>query len=117
MTTAHRVLVTYGSKRGGTSEIAAAIAEALHESELTVDCLPASDVRDLAPCDVVIVGGALYMNRWIREARRFVTRNATELERRQVWMFSSGPLDASSGRTEIPPTPTVAALMARVGAR
>jgi menaquinone-dependent protoporphyrinogen oxidase len=112
-----RVLVTYGSKRGGTAEIAAAIAEALHERELAVDCLRASDVRDLSPYDAVVVGGALYMNRWIREARRFVTRNATELARRPVWMFSSGPLDPSAGRGVIPPTPTIAALMARVGAR
>ena len=48
-----RVLVTFGSKRGGT-------------------------------------------------AGSFVTRNAAQLQQRPVWMFSSGPVDATAASGEIP---------------
>jgi menaquinone-dependent protoporphyrinogen oxidase len=116
-TVKRRVLIAFGSKRGGTAEIAEAIAAALRERGLAVDCARASAVRDVARYDAVIVGGALYMFRWVREARRFVRIHTDELRARPVWMFSSGPLDASAGTTELPPVRGVAALMARVGAR
>ncbi len=112
-----RVLVTFGSRRGGTAEIAASIADTLRAQGLQVDCLRASAVRDVARYDAFVVGGALYAYRWIREARRFVMRHASALRARPVWMFSSGPLDDSAARRELPPVPMVAALMARVGAR
>src|SRR3954451_15695965 len=112
-----RVLVTYGSKRGGTAEIAGRIAETLRAQWLETDCRPASEVRDLAPYDAVIVGGALYAHRWAREARRFVSRHAAALREKPVWMFSSGPLDASAAERAIPPAAGVASAMAKVGAR
>lgn len=115
MTEARRVLVTFGSKRGGTAEIAVAIAAVMRERGLVADCAAASSVGDLSPYDAVIVGGALYARRWYGSARRFVTRNLRDLRERAVWMFSSGPLDAS--HADLPPVPRVRALMARVGAR
>jgi menaquinone-dependent protoporphyrinogen oxidase len=111
-----RVLVAFGSKRGGTAEIAAAIAGTLRSEGLIVDCMRAADVRDVASYDAFVVGGALYAARWIREARRFVVRNAAALRERPVWMFSSGPLDDSANRQELRPVRGVAALMAYVGA-
>lgn len=119
MTTNHspRILVAYGSKRGGTEDIAKEIAKTLREHGKTVDCMRAGDVRDLAPYSAVIVGGALYMMRWHREARRFIRRHEAELRKRPVWMFSSGPLDLSAAEKQLPPVPGVATLMARIGAR
>jgi menaquinone-dependent protoporphyrinogen oxidase len=115
--TATNVLVTYGSKRGGTAEIAVAIAGSLRTQGFAVTCLRASEVRALAAFDAVVVGGALYAGRWVREARRFVARHARALRARPVWMFSSGPLDDSAQRTALAPTRAVAALMARIGAK
>lgn len=112
-----RVLVTFGSKRGGTAGLASMIADTLREHGLDVDCTAVSEVRSVEAYDAVIVGGALYMMRWVREARRFVTRNAAALRRRPVWMFSSGPLDDSATELEIAPVAGVASLMAHVGAR
>jgi menaquinone-dependent protoporphyrinogen oxidase len=111
-----RVLVTHGSKRGGTAELAEMIAEVLREHGLTVDCLPAAGMPEVSPYDAVIVGGALYMTRWHRAARRFVRRNAAALQQRKVWMFSTGPLDDSASH-ELRPVRGVAELMAKVGAR
>jgi menaquinone-dependent protoporphyrinogen oxidase len=112
-----RVLVVFASKRGGTAEIATAVADTLRSHGLTVVCSRAADVRDVASYDAFVVGGALYAARWIREARRFVVRNATSLRARPVWMFSSGPLDDSARRQALRPVRGVAALMAHIGAR
>jgi hypothetical protein len=42
--------------------------------------------------DAAIVGGALYANRWNRDARRFISRHDSALRRMPSWCFSSGPL-------------------------
>jgi hypothetical protein len=65
----------------------------------------------------VILGGALYANRWSAVARRFVNRHVDQLRKIPVWFFSSGPLDDSAEREEISPAPQAAVLAERVGAR
>jgi menaquinone-dependent protoporphyrinogen oxidase len=112
-----RVLVTWGSKRGGTEGIARILADALRRDGIEVEARPPDQVDTLAGFDAAIVGGALYANRWHRAARRFVRRHVAELRRIPVWCFSSGPLDASADDGAIAPTGQVTALMARIGAR
>ncbi|QEN14730.1 flavodoxin domain-containing protein [Mycolicibacterium sp. ELW1] len=112
-----RVLVAYGSTRGGTAKLAAMIGEALTEAGLTAVVMPARDVMGLADVDAVIVAGALYANRWHRDARRFVRRHSSPLRDLPVWLVSSGPLDDSAARGVIAPTRQVAKLIERVGAR
>lgn len=112
-----RVLVTYGSTRGGTEGLAHMVADDLRDDGITVDLLPPRQVKKLEAYDAVVVGGALYASRWHRRARRFVRRHASELRQRPAFFFSSGPLDDSASRTAIPPVKQVKALMDRVGAR
>jgi menaquinone-dependent protoporphyrinogen oxidase len=112
-----RALVTWGSKRGGTEGIARIIGEVLRERGFSVDLRPASDIGSLAGIDAVVVGGALYANRWHRDARKFVARHARRLRELPVWMFSSGPLDDSAARRELPASGQVRALIDRIGAR
>ncbi len=111
-----RILVTWGSKAGGTEGIGKTLAEALQREGHEVVALPAADVVDLRGVDAALVGGALYANRWHHDARRFVERHLAELRRVPVWFFSSGPLDDSADRDAIAPTREVRALMGRVGA-
>ena len=111
-----RILITWGSKRGSTAGIGRSIAEALQSSGHEVTALPATSVTRVEQFGAVIVGGALYANRWARDARRFVERNEKELRRIPTWFFSSGPLDDSATRKIIPPTRQVELLMERVGA-
>ena len=111
------VLVTYGSKRGGTEGLARMIADGLREAGLTVELAPAGKVRSVDGYDGMVVGGALYAFRWHRDARRFVRRCSAALSRRPVYFFSSGPLDASATQKDIPPVKGVGKLMRRVGAR
>jgi|SRR5580700_4650573 menaquinone-dependent protoporphyrinogen oxidase len=112
-----QILVAYGSKRGGTQDLAQHVADELRAEGFAVDVRPAGDVHELSGFDVVIVGGALYAGRWHRAARTFVTRHTAELRHRQTYFFSSGPLDGSAVQRDIPPVRGVAELMRRVGAR
>lgn len=112
-----RVLVTYGSKRGGTAGIAEMVAETLQQQGITATVRSARAVGELEGFDAFVVGGALYAGRWPREATRFVKRLGKRRGDAPVWLFSSGPLDDSATSRAIPPTKQVAGLMARVGAR
>jgi menaquinone-dependent protoporphyrinogen oxidase len=112
-----RVLVSFGSKRGGTAGLAAMIGDALTAAGCDVVVRSAKDVGDLDGIDAVIVAGAVYAYRWHRDARRFVRRNTPALRELPVWLVSSGPLDDSAEKHDIPPTPQVAKLARRVGAR
>src|SRR5262245_17735246 len=111
------VLVTYGSKRGGTAGIADAIAEVLIDEGIDAELAAAAEVHEVNDYDAVIVGGALYVSRGHHEARRFVRRHARALRACSVWMFSSGPLDRSASERAIEPTGDVRSLMRLVGAR
>lgn len=111
-----RVLVAYGSRNEATAGIAEAIAATLREDGHEAEARPAASVDDLAAYDAVVLGGSLYLNRWQRDARRFARRLGPQLRDREVWFFSSGPLDATASAQEIPPVPGVLHAMSRVGA-
>jgi len=111
-----RVLVTWGSKLGGTEGIAKLLGEVLAHEGFDVTLAPAAHVGDVTIYEAAVIGGALYANRWHRDAYRFATRHISTLQRIPVWLFSSGPLDDSADLEEIPPTRQVAVLAERIGA-
>ena len=111
------ILVTYGSKRGGTEGLAKLVAIGLQEEGFTVDLRPARQVSRVDGYEAVVVGGALYAFRWHRDAKRVVRRHVGELRKRPTFFFSSGPLDDSATKSDIPPVKGVQALMDRVGAK
>jgi menaquinone-dependent protoporphyrinogen oxidase len=110
------VLVTYAGKNGGTAGIADVVASAMRAEGIVVAVRPAAVVDDLAGYDAVVLGSALYAGRWRPDARRFVRRHATALTQRAVWLFSSGPLDASADQRELPPVPHAVDAIRRTGA-
>ena len=112
-----RVLVTWGSKLGGTEGIARMVAEELERQGIEVAYLPAAGLRGVGGFDAAVIGGALYASRWHKAALNFVSRNAKALSRIPVWLFSSGPLDESADSGTLPPVRDVAALMERIGAQ
>jgi len=112
-----RILVTYGSTRGGTQGLAEMVADHLRAQGFDVDVRPPRQVKRLDGYDAVIVGGALYAFRWHRAARTFVKRHAAEIRQRPAYFFSSGPLDDSAARGDIPPVKGVKALMEKTGVR
>lgn len=112
-----RVLVAFGSKRGGTEGVARVIGQALSSAGLDARVVRARSARDVALFDAIIVAGAVYANRWHRDARAFTKRNLLTLRSRPVWMVSSGPLNGSAAKADLAPVPQVARLMKSVGAR
>lgn len=111
-----RVLVAYGSRYGSTAELAGWIADELRGMRLSVDLLDAADVTRVSGYDAVILGAAVYAGRWQRDAVRCARRHRDELNRVPVWLFSSGPLDQSAARKNLPPPPAVARIAVRVDA-
>jgi menaquinone-dependent protoporphyrinogen oxidase len=112
-----RILVTYGSTRGGTQGLAEMVADDLRAEGFDVDLLPPRQARGLDGYDAIIVGGALYASRWHKASRRFVKRHAAEIRQCPAFFFSSGPLDDSAARGDIPPVKGVRALMEKSGVR
>ena len=93
-----RVLVAYGTKHGATTQIAQAIADTLRAAGLKVDLQPARRVHSLEPYRAVVLGSAVYAGRWRGDALRMLRR--AELNDRDVWLFSSGPVGEDQGDPE-----------------
>jgi menaquinone-dependent protoporphyrinogen oxidase len=111
------VLVTYGSQRGGTAELAGEVAAGIADQDHAVEVRSAEHVEGVQEWDAVVVGGALYAWNWTRDARQFVNRHRRQLGYLPVWFFSSGPLDESASQEQIQPTWPVRRLIDAVGAR
>lgn len=82
-----RTLVAHASRLGSTAEIAAHIGEVLREHGEDVDVRPVREVRGVEEYDRVVVGAAIRYDRWLGEARRFVTRHGEALAQRRVSLF------------------------------
>ncbi|MET8471796.1 flavodoxin domain-containing protein [Streptomyces sp. NPDC006422] len=116
--TSPRVLIVHATKNGSTAEIAEHIGEVLTKAACAVTVRPASDTRTrVDDHDAVVIGGGLYAGRWHRNARGFARRNARALRGMPVWLFSSGPLDASAAERDIPAVPGVRRIADRIDAR
>jgi menaquinone-dependent protoporphyrinogen oxidase len=86
-----RVLVAYGTKHGATAEIAEHIGAILREEGHEAVVSAARDVTDPAAFDAVVLGSAVYMGRWRRDARALLKRVGLGDGVRRLWLFSSGP--------------------------
>jgi len=86
-----RVLVTYATKYGATAEIAERIGQVLRQAGLDVEVLPAERVGNLQAYKAVVLGSAVYIGQWRKQAAAFLKTNEKALAERPVWLFSSGP--------------------------
>jgi menaquinone-dependent protoporphyrinogen oxidase len=85
------VLVTYASKYGSTAEIAEKIGETITNKNFHVDVLEVRQVADLKKYGAVVLGSAVYIGRWRKDAVRFMKIHEKELSEKKVWIFSTGP--------------------------
>lgn len=86
-----KVLVTYASKYGATAEIAEKMGDVLRQAGMHTDVLPVKQVRDLTVYEAVILGSAVYIGQWRKDAVKFLKANEKILAEQPVWLFSSGP--------------------------
>ena len=83
--------MAYASKHGSTEGIAEAIADRIRAAGFDAE---ARSVQDADPRDVdaVVLGSAIYVGSWMKEATEFAERHADTLRPVPTWLFSSGPL-------------------------
>jgi menaquinone-dependent protoporphyrinogen oxidase len=116
-----RVLVTAASRHNATEDMAEAIADVLRDSltaqlgKATVDVIPADEVVSVDDYDAVVLGSAIYLGKWLKDANILAQEQASALRERAVWLFSSGPV----GDPPLPATEPdfVPRLIALTGAR
>ncbi len=87
----NKVLVAYASKYGYTAEIAERIGKVLCEAGLQADVLSAKQVKRSTDYQTVVLGSAVYIGMWRKEAASFLKANELDLATKPVWLFSSGP--------------------------
>ena len=86
-----KVLVAYGTKYGATAEIAERIGQVLRDAGLGAEVRAADRAGDPAGYDAVVLGSAVYIGQWRKEAAKFLEANEAALAQKPVWIFSSGP--------------------------
>ena len=86
------ILVIYASKYGGTRGIAGRVAEVLSASGVNAVAQSVISPADLSGYDAIVLGSAVYMGSWMKEAVAFARQNRDVLASRPIWLFSSGPL-------------------------
>ncbi|MEA1978131.1 MAG: flavodoxin domain-containing protein, partial [Chloroflexota bacterium] len=67
-----RVLVAYATKYGATAEIAEKIGQVILQAGFETDVLPTDSVSDLAPYQAIVLGSAVYVGQWRKEAVAFL---------------------------------------------
>jgi menaquinone-dependent protoporphyrinogen oxidase len=86
------VLVAAASRHGATAEIADRIGAGLAERGLPVDIKKLGDVEDLVGYDAFVIGSAVYLGKWLKDAMRFVDTHTGELADHPTWLFASGSI-------------------------
>jgi menaquinone-dependent protoporphyrinogen oxidase len=84
------VLVAFASKHGSTRGVALRIAARLRDRGETVELRPAGQIADAGAFAAIVLGSAVFNQRWTAEAEQFIERNAEALATRPVWLFSVG---------------------------
>lgn len=84
-------VIVVESRHGSTLGIAGALAQRLVFHGLNVQVADPSVDAEI-DADVVLVGSAVYLGKWLKPAVRYLERHAEQLVERPVWLFSSGPL-------------------------
>lgn len=83
-----RILVTYATRAGSTSEVASAIAETLAKRGFVVDVKPVKSKPGLDGYQAVVMGSAIRMGSWLPEMVDFIKKNQAALQALPTALFS-----------------------------
>ena len=89
-----KVLIAYATKYGSTTEIAEKIGQVISDAGLSVYVTPVHHASDPESYGAIVLGSAVYIGQWRREAAGFMKTNEKVLSGMPVWFFSSGPTGA-----------------------
>jgi len=110
-----RVLVAYATKMGGTKGIADTIGDELTRDGIEAHVHDAGAVKDIKAYDALVIGSAIYANRWRPEAIRLLSL-ADRGNPIPVWLFQSGPLGEGAETMQVEIPKKVARLVEALGA-
>jgi menaquinone-dependent protoporphyrinogen oxidase len=90
----HRsILIAYATRYGSTQEVAEAVASEMRDAGVEVELRPLREVKSLEGYRAIVVGAALYMYKWHKDAIRFLEQRHNELIGRPVAIFALGPVN------------------------
>jgi menaquinone-dependent protoporphyrinogen oxidase len=112
-----RILVAYASKMGSTREIAERIGGDLGEAGFDVLVRSCADAPPVGEFSAVVIGSAIYMRRWLREATAYLKRQAPDLVGRPTYLFQSGPCGENQSDSVVVIPRVVRRIAAEIGAR
>jgi menaquinone-dependent protoporphyrinogen oxidase len=84
------VLLAYATRNGSTHGVASRTADGLRKQGHRVDLRAAEANIDVRAYRAVILGSAVFNQRWLPEAEKFLHHNTDPLRDRPVWLFSVG---------------------------
>ena len=84
-----KILVTYATRAGSTTEVAAAIGEAVAVDGAAVDVLPVSEVESLVDYEAVVIGSPIHGGKWLMAALDFVDDHRDALLQLPVAIFAT----------------------------
>jgi menaquinone-dependent protoporphyrinogen oxidase len=87
----NKILVAYASRHGSTAQIADRIHRHFKDAGISADIYPINSVDSLKGYTTVIIGSAVYVGQWRKDAGRFLKKNIEPLQEKDVWIFSTGP--------------------------
>lgn len=85
------ILVIYATRYGSTRKVAEVVAATLQGYGYAVDIQPIRDVKTISGYNAIILGAALYMYHWHKDARRFLSKHRKMLLEKPVAIFALGP--------------------------
>jgi menaquinone-dependent protoporphyrinogen oxidase len=86
-----KILVAYATKYGATAEIAKRLGETLQGEGFAVEVVPVKKAGAPDQYTAVVLGSAVYIGSWRKEAATYLQDNEAALAKLPVWLFSSGP--------------------------
>ncbi len=99
-----KILVTYATNSGSTSEVAKAVMEELQKSGAQVELLPVAQVSDLASYSAVVVGAPMIMG-WHQAALSFLRKNKAALGKIPLAVFVTCMNLTATGETSLQGVP------------
>ncbi len=85
-----KALLVYGTRWGGTVDVAQAIGNALREEGFNVDVVDAKKSPiDIQGYDLIIVGSGLRADKWTKESLTFLGKNSESLRIKKTALFVS----------------------------
>jgi len=89
-----RILVSTAGRHGATDTLGQEMARVFVHEGADVDVCSPDSVVDVSRYDALVIGSAVYSDRWVPAAKALVDRMSRS-EHPPVWLFSCGPLHSS----------------------